>query len=284
MGLAASLLLATGIWLASSSRAAQPAQAPEAARVLAVQQGMPFQILIPAYMPGEFDRAAVDIQVNQAGPGGEPMAQLSYRTRWGASLFAREWVPVNPAMEVLANSRPIETKWGKGWLLAQREGLIALWVDVGPLRVSVYTPNSDVLTPEQLLEMANTLGPASNQQVFSFVLEQPQIQAVAPPPPVEIATNAQGVQEVDLIVTPGGYSPLRFAVRKDVPVRLTFRMLGQVGCGDTLIFPADPKNPTSLQLASEQDKQVFEFTPRQAGAFEFYCSHQMYRGIMTVHD
>ena len=284
VSLAVGLLLAAGAWLSSGSRAAQPAQAPEAAKVLAVQEGMPFQILIPAYMPAEFDRAGLDIQANQIGPGGEPMVQLSYRTRRGASFFAREWVPVNPDMEILANSRPIQTKWGKGWLLTQHQSLAALWVDVGPLRVSVYTPNPDVLTPEQLLEMANTLGPASNQQVFSFVVEQPQIQAVAPPPPVEIATNAQGVQEVDLIVTPGGYSPLRFAVKKDVPVRLTFRMLGQVGCGDTLIFPADPQNPTSLQLASEQDKQVFEFTPRQAGAFEFYCSHQMYRGIMTVHD
>jgi plastocyanin domain-containing protein len=159
-----------------------------------------------------------------------------------------------------------------------------LWVDVGPLRVSVYTPNRTLLTPEQLLEMAETLGPASNQQVFSFVVEPAQIRQVAPPPPVEAKLNAQGIQEIDLIVTPGGYSPLRFAVKKDVPVRLTFRQLGQVGCGNTLIFPADPQNPTSLELASAQDKQVLEFTPGQAGAFEFYCSHQMYRGIMTVHE
>ena len=289
IGLLASLLLAAGIWLANSSRASQIMEAPEAAKVLAVQASMPFQILIPAYMPQEFDRTGVDIQVNQAGPGGEPMVQLTYRSPRGVTLFAREWVPVNPAMEVLANSRPIQTKWGQGWLLtqisgAQSNGLVALWVDVGPLRVSIYTPNHDVLAPEQLLEMAETLGPASNQQVFSFVVDQPQIRQVAPPPPVEIPINAQGVQEVDLIVTPGGYSPLRFAVKKDVPVRLSFRQLGQVGCGDTLIFPADPQNPTSLKLASDQDKQVFEFTPRQAGAFEFYCSHQMYRGIMTVRE
>ncbi len=284
VSLAAGLALAGGAWLAANGRALEPAEAPEAAKVLAAQGATPFQILIPAYMPKEFDRAGMDIQINQAGPGGEPMVQLTYRTSGGATLFAREWVPVNPAMEVLANSRPIQTKWGKGWLLAQVTGLAALWVDIGPLRVSIYSPDMDTLSQGQLLEMAETLGPASNRQVFSFMLEQPQIKDVPPPAPLEIETNAQGIQEVDLIVTPGGYSPLRFAVKKDVPVRLTFRQLGQVGCGDTLIFPADPPNMTSLQLASAQDKQVMEFTPHQAGAFEFYCGHQMYRGIMVVHE
>ena len=284
VSLAAGLALAGGAWLAANGRALEPAEAPEAAKVLAAQEATPFQILIPAYMPKEFDRAGMDVQINQAGPGGEPMVQLTYRTSSGATLFAREWVPVNPSMEVLANSRPIQTKWGNGWLLAQITGLAALWVDIGPLRVSIYSPDMDALSQGQLLEMAETLGPASNRQVFSFMLEQPQIKDAPPPAPVEIATNAQGIQEVDLIVTPGGYSPLRFAVKKGVPVRLTFRQLGQVGCGDTLIFPADPPNSTSLKLASAQDKQVLEFTPRQAGAFEFYCSHQMYRGIMVVRE
>jgi plastocyanin domain-containing protein len=107
---------------------------------------------------------------------------------------------------------------------------------------------------------------------------------VPPPPPVEIAVNAQGIQELTLVVTPGGYSPLRFAVKKGIPVKLTFRQLGQVGCGNELIFPANPQSPSSLTLASEQDKQVLEFTPQQAGEFQFFCSHRMYRGVMTVRE
>jgi hypothetical protein len=278
------LLLLMGAWLVVSSRAETPTEAPEAGKVLAAQADMPFQILIPAYLPRSFDRANMDIQVNQAGPGGEPMVQLTYHAPGGATLFAREWVPINPGMEVLANSSPIETKWGKGWLLTQHGGMAAIWADIGPLRASVYTSDLDAFSVEQLLEVANTLGPASNLQVFSFVLEPAQIHTLPPPPPVEIPINEQGVQEVDLIVTPGGYSPLRFAVKKDVPVRLTFRQLGQVGCGNTLIFPADPENPSTLQLASEQDEQVLEFTPRQVGSFEFYCSHTMYRGVLVVHE
>jgi hypothetical protein len=274
-------LIAIGVWQASVDASA-PREAPEADKVLSVQASMPFQIMIPAYLPGEFDRAKVDLKVDQSGPGGEPMVQLAYRTAQGATLFVREWVPGNPSMEILGNSRPIETKWGKGWLLAQSETLIALWVDVGPTRVSVYTPDIGVLSREKVLAIADSLGPATNQQVFTFVVDQPTIKDMPPPPPVEIPVNDQGVQEVTLVITPGGYSPLRFAVKKGIPVRLIFRQLGQVGCGNELIFPADPQNPSSLSLASEQDKQVLEFTPQQAGEFQFFCSHRMYRGVMTV--
>ena len=284
LALIAVALLALVIWVVSSQSAPASRDAPEADKVLGVQANMPFQILIPAYMPKEFNRAGVQIKVNQTGPGGEPMVQLAYGTRDGGMIFVREWVPVNPAMEILAASRPIETKWGKGWLLTQGDALNAIWVDVGPLRTSLYSPSVKVISKEQLLEMANTLGPASNQQVFSFSVDKPVVREVAPPPPVEIKVNDQGVQELTLVVTPGGYSPLRFAVRKGIPVKMTFRQLGQVGCGNELIFPANPNSPSELKLASESDKQVLEFTPQQAGEFQFFCSHRMYRGVMTERE
>ncbi len=273
--------LAAGIWWMSSTPPPST-EAPEAEKIFAVQANMPFQILIPAYLPADFDRAGVEISVNQSGPGGEPMTQLAYHSRNGATVFVREWVPVNPDMEILAGSRPIETKWGQGWLLTQGTSLAAAWVDIGPLRISIYTHNLDVLPKEYLVKAAETMGPASNQQVFSFVAEPPKVTNMPPPAPFEVKTNAQGVQELTLVVTPGGYSPLRFAVKQGVPVRLVFRMLGQVGCGNELIFPADPKNPSAITLQSESDEQVLEFTPQSVGQFEFHCSHYMYRGIMTV--
>ena len=276
-------LLATAVTWRVNSKAA-PREAPEAAKVLAVQASMPFQILIPAYLPRDFDRAGVEIKVSESGPGGEPMTQLAYRTRRGATLFVRQWVPANPDMEILSGSRPIQTKWGKGWLLTQGTSMAAVWVDIGPLRVSVYSPSLKVVPREHLVKIAETMGPASNRQVFSFVVEKPVITNLPPPPPYEVKTNEQGVQELTLVVTPGGYSPMRFAVRKGIPVKLTFRALGQVGCGNELVFPADPQNPVELVLASEQDKQVLEFTPPQAGEFHFHCAHLMYRGIMTVRE
>ena len=274
-------LLSLGGWWAKS-KAHAPHDAPEASLVFNVQANMPFQILIPAYLPPEFDREKMEITVNQSGPGGEPMVQLAYHTAQGAILFVRQWVPVNPDMEILATSRPVETKWGKGWLLMQEDSLVALWVDIGPLRASVYSPSVDLLPRERILEIAETLGPASSQQVFSFEVATPVIKEMAPPPAVEIIINDQGVQEFTLVVTPGGYDPLRFSVKVGVPVRMTFRQLGQVGCGNELIFPDNPQSPSSLSLATENDAKVLEFTPQQVGDFQFFCSHRMYRGVMTV--
>ncbi len=275
------VIVAAGIGIA---RGAQPKSqdAPEAQKILDVQAHMPFQVLIPAYMPRDFIRGDVEIALDDVGPGGEPMIQLSYRTRNGETLFLKEWVPINPEKEILASSRPVETKWGQGWLLRQSESLAALWVDIGPLRASIYSPDAGVISPEELLEMAETLGPASNRQVFSFSLEMPTVREVEPPPPFEVPINEDGIQEITLVVTPGGYSPVRFSVRQGIPVRLIFRQLGQVGCGNVLIFPTDPENTTALTLESASDKKILEFTPSVVGDFHFTCSHQMYRGMMKV--
>jgi len=63
---------------------------------------------------------------------------------------------------------------------------------------------------------------------------------------------------------------------------MTFRALGSVGSGMTLIFNVDDATSEAMELKSLDDKQVFEFTPEQTGNFEYFCSHRMYRGIMTV--
>ena len=182
----------------------------------------------------------------------------------------------------MPSSRPIQTDWGQAWFLRQGEGLIAIWINVGPLRASIYTADQKLLSQEQLLAVANTMGPASDRQVFSFVLEPPKVLAVEPPPPVEAVVNADGVQEVDLVVTPGGYSPLRFAVQKGVPVRLTFRQLGRVGCGNELNLPNGAGDTLAIKLESPTDKEVVEFTPTQAGQYTFFCAHIMYKGLMIV--
>jgi hypothetical protein len=278
----ACLLVILGVWIVRRGIAQEPAEAPEAQKVLDVQAHMPFQILIPAYLPREFDRAAMEIDVNQSGPGGEPMVQLTYRTRKGETLFIRQWVPVNPEKEVLAGSRPIQTKWGNGWLLTQTGPLRAIWVDVGPLRASIYTTAQQVLPQEKLLAVAEAMGPASNRQVFSFIVDPPEVRAVEPPPPVEATINADGIQEVDLVITPGGYSPLRFSVKQGIPVKLTFRQLGRVGCGNEVNLPYSPQNSLALRLEDPSDKATGEFTPTVAGEYQFYCPHFMYRGIMTV--
>jgi hypothetical protein len=284
LGAALSIALALGGWLIARGQASGPEEAPEALKVLDVQADMPFQILIPAFLPKEFDRENMQVDVRQTGPGGEPMAQLTYPAPKGSPLFIRQWVPVNPDKEILAASRPVQTKWGQGWLLKQGEGLIAIWVDIGPLRASIYTSDQRLIDREHLLAIAETMGPASNRQVFDFILNPPEVRAVEPPPPLEIPINAEGVQEVDLIVTPGGYSPLRFSVQKDVPVKLIFRQLGRVGCGNELNLNYGPNLSVGLRLHDPSESAVAEFTPQQAGEFQFFCAHLMYKGLMTVRE
>ncbi len=273
-------LLAVIAWQMNS--ASGPREAPEADRILAVQAGMPFQIMIPGYLPGAFDRASVGIKTDETGPTGEPMAALTYRTSRGATVFVREWVPVNPDMEILSGSRPIQTKWGKGWLLTQATSLVAVWVDIGPTRVAIFSHNLESISREQLVQVADSMGPASGRVVFSFVPDPPALRDVVPPPPIPAKMNDQGVQELTLVVTPGGYSPMRFSVKKGIPFKLTFRQLGPVGCGNQLTLPMDSVNSLSLELEDERDVQTSEFTPQEAGAFQFHCAHMMFRGIMTV--
>jgi hypothetical protein len=281
VGLLAVAFAAVLVWQVSG-REPEYRDAPEAQKILDIQASMPFQILIPAYLPKKFIREAVEVDINSLGPGGEPMVQLTYRTKSGETLFLREWVPVNPEKEILAAARPVHTLWGTGWLRKQGESLIALWTDVGPLRVSTYANSQKVVSQEEVLQIASTLGPASQAQVFDFVLELPDVLAVEPPPPLEIPINEEGVQEMTLVVTPGGYDPLRFQVKQDVPVRITFRQLGRVGCGNELILPYSATQKASAHLDSVSDAEIIEFTPPETGEFQFQCSHTMYRGLMTV--
>lgn len=281
-GLALAAAVAFGVWY-NVNAAQTPTEAPEAEKVLAVQADMPFQILIPAYLPKEFDRANAAVNVNQSGPSGEPMVEMVYRTASNQAVFVRQWVPGNPEKEVLAGSRIVETKWGKGWLLTQ-VNLTALWVDIGALRVSVFTNDSAFFKRDQVVGLAESLGPASGRQVFYFLVDKPVLRDIPPAPPMEVQPNAEGVQEFTLTITPGGYSPIRFAVKKGVPVRINFRALGQVGSGNSLTMPIGNSETVGATLESATDKKVIEFTPEVAGEFKFHCSHDMYRGIMVVRE
>lgn len=161
------------------------AQVTEIEKILNVQASIPFQILIPAYLPGQLDREGVDVNVTPKVPGGQPMVQLTYRTRKGATLFVREWVPANRDIEVLASSRPVQTKWGRGWMLSQGQNLFTLWIDVGPVRTSIHTTRLDVIKPEEVMAIANSLGPVSNRKHFPSVADTPKISDVPPPHPFE---------------------------------------------------------------------------------------------------
>jgi plastocyanin domain-containing protein len=127
-----------------------------------------------------------------------------------------------------------------------------------------------------------TLAPAGGLLSYSTLEDVP----IAPSlPPAEVfATDAIGIQEVVLVIAYSGYTPIHFSVKKDAPVRVVFRQLGQVGCGNELYFTWGENQSGHLILSGPGDTQVLEFTPRETGDFLFHCPHFIYQGVMTVVD
>jgi hypothetical protein len=104
------------------------------------------------------------------------------------------------------------------------------------------------------------------------------------PPPEQIPVSAAGIQEIMLIVSRSGYTPLHFAVKAGVPARLTFRQLGYVPGGNELLFVWGARDQKFVILTSPTDTKVVEFTPREVGEFRFSCPHDWYEGVMTVQE
>jgi hypothetical protein len=254
-----------------------PREAPEAERVLSAQADLPFQVLIPAYLPKQFNREKMELITAQLGPQGEAMVQLVYKTRQGNSLTISEWLPSGQGSgQVAAHVMSCLCVCLSGGQC----NMTGMELVVGQVRVKVEFSAPNILTYNEFQFVLETLGPAANSQVYASIEDVPLSFSV--PPAVEIPVNAEGVQELTLVVSPQGYTPVHFSVKKDIPVRLVFRQLGQVGCGNELILQWSARKSATLLLASPSDEQVLEFTPAEAGEFRFHCPHYIYQGVMTV--
>ena len=86
-----------------------------------------------------------------------------------------------------------------------------------------------------------------------------------------------GVQE-QLIIVKGGYTPDTIIVKRDLPVRLTFRREENSSCSEMVLLPDFDK---SLKLPEGEEVSV-EFVPKQVGEFEFACQMGMLRGKLIV--
>jgi hypothetical protein len=262
------------LWLRNRTPALY--EAPEAESVLSAQLEMPFQVLIPAYLPAAFIREKVQISTDKIGPRGEPLIELVYTTRRGDSLTFYEWLPDDQAT---SSSKP----YCKCVCVSRTScNFEEVGMSIGSLRVSAKVSKPNIVTVEEARTILDTLGPAMNRQIYTSLKQVPVTFSV--PPAIDIPLNADGLQEVTLVVTPNGYSPEHFSVQKGIPVKLTFRQIGQVGCGDQLIVQWDNGKSATLSLASSTDIQTLNFTPQEAGDFQFNCPHLIYRGVMTVKD
>jgi plastocyanin domain-containing protein len=93
---------------------------------------------------------------------------------------------------------------------------------------------------------------------------------------VRIAATS-GVQETNIIVK-GGYTPDVLVVKAGQPVRLNFTRQETASCSEMVLFPdfdQSAKLPTGETVA-------IEFTPEEAGEYDFQCQMGMLHGKLIV--
>jgi plastocyanin domain-containing protein len=93
------------------------------------------------------------------------------------------------------------------------------------------------------------------------------------------AAGAGGVQEIAVVVR-GGYAPGSVHVKRGQPVRLVFDRQETSGCSEEVVIP----DFGIRRFLPANQKTPVEFTPGEAGTFEFTCGMGMLRGRLTVED
>jgi len=91
------------------------------------------------------------------------------------------------------------------------------------------------------------------------------------------AVTSAGVQEA-FIVVKGGYSPETIRVTAGRPVRLVFNRQESDPCSERVILDAFG---VSAELPQGSNVPV-EFTPTEAGSYEFACQMGMLRGKVVA--
>lgn len=94
---------------------------------------------------------------------------------------------------------------------------------------------------------------------------------------VQAALTPSGRQEATIVVK-GAYTPDVIVVEHGKPVRLSFLRQETAACSEEVVFPDFAQR---AQLP-EGELVAVEFTPEQAGEYEFTCGHGMLRGTLIV--
>ena len=103
-------------------------------------------------------------------------------------------------------------------------------------------------------------------------------QAIAPTTATEPRME-DGVQVVDVTVGPMGYEPLQIQLEAGVPARLVFTRTVEGECPSQVQIPAFSVEKTELPM---NQPVAIEFTPDEAGTFQFVCGMDMMEGTLVV--
>ena len=113
---------------------------------------MPFQVLIPAYLPKTFVREKIQVSTDKIGPHGEQMIELVYPTRRGDTLTFYEWLPNDQGAE---SSKP----YCMCMCISQTNcNFEELGMSVGSLRVMAKVSQPNIVTSEEARSYCRHVG------------------------------------------------------------------------------------------------------------------------------
>ncbi|MEK6982088.1 MAG: cupredoxin domain-containing protein [Candidatus Micrarchaeota archaeon] len=94
------------------------------------------------------------------------------------------------------------------------------------------------------------------------------------------AGSSAGVQEIYIkALSSGTYDNKQITVKKGVPVRLHFSADPGAGCGRAMVI----YGLNVRAISQNGQEQIVDFTPSQAGTFEYNCGMRMFQpGKLTV--
>ncbi|MGI9174334.1 MAG: cupredoxin domain-containing protein [Rhodothermales bacterium] len=101
----------------------------------------------------------------------------------------------------------------------------------------------------------------------------------APPAVAAEPRMEDGVQVVDVTVGQMGYEPQEIRLQAGVPARLVFTREIEGDCPSQVQVPAFDVAPTDLPM---NEQVAVEFTPDEAGTFQFVCGMDMMKGTLVV--
>jgi len=91
------------------------------------------------------------------------------------------------------------------------------------------------------------------------------------------AVLIDGIQEINMDVSSGGYSPNSFVLKKGVPVKWNVNVKQLTGCNQELVL-----NQYGIDKNLEEGLNVIEFTPDKEGTLTFTCGMGMLKGSFIV--
>lgn len=91
------------------------------------------------------------------------------------------------------------------------------------------------------------------------------------------AVIKNGVQEISMDMTSKGYSPNKFMLQKDVPVKWNINVKELIPCNNEILVPA-----YNIDVKLKQGMNTIEFTPNKEGTAPFSCGMGMLTGAFVV--